>query len=250
MTKIVAELASNHGGNWELCSDLIKSAADHGASYVKLQLFDADTLHDLDPQKAFLKQSQVTRPVLDRMLSVAAKSGITLTASVFGIPQAIEAHAAGLKIVKIGSGDSDRDDLIEACRSRFDELWLSFGLERNDFESSQVGTIGFYGVTQYPTPYLRGLAVLHQCPKGLRWGWSDHGENLEVAQEAILHGAAYVEVHYTLGIGRGCRHDAWDRDRTQLAELRRFIDDVSWEPGVPEYDAAVTKYVGRWENVK
>jgi sialic acid synthase SpsE len=250
-TSIICELASNHGGNWDVCADLIRSAADHGADWVKLQLYDATLLAETDPQKEWLTQCQVTRPVLDRMIGVADKADIRLTASVFGIPESQMAKAAGLTTIKIGSGDSMREDLSDWCAANFSELWLSYGL---GWPYDTVGTSGahyvsFHGVTQYPTPYFRGLtrlkAVTTWGPWG--WGWSDHGENTEVAKEAILRGATYVEVHYTLGVGRGCRHDLWDRDKTQLADLRKFAESCAWGPGVPEYDAAVKKYIGRWE---
>ena len=39
-TQIVAELASNHGGQWDIAEVMIQSAADHGADWVKVQLYD------------------------------------------------------------------------------------------------------------------------------------------------------------------------------------------------------------------
>ena len=246
-TSIIAELATNWSGSEPLAHEMVKSAAANGADIVKVQLFDASTLNDLDPQKAWLTAAQIDRPMLDRLISTAAKANVKLTASVFGIPQAIEAHAAGLETIKIGSGEGERHDLIGHCRQIFRSVWVSEGLiHRPRPNVPTYNVVPFYGVSQYPTPYFRGLARLHQADKTGTWGWSDHGENLEVAKEAILHGATYVERHYTLGIGKGCRHDAWDTSYDQLRELRKFADDCAWGAGVKEYDDAVKRFVGRW----
>jgi sialic acid synthase SpsE len=104
----------------------------------------------------------------------------------------------------------------------------------------------FHGISQYPTPYLRGLAALYRVGATFgAWGWSDHGDTLEVAKEAILHGATYLERHYTLGVGRGCRHDAWDTSYDQLKELRTFAEACAWK-GTAEHTAACKTYLGRW----
>jgi sialic acid synthase SpsE len=74
-TQLIAELASSHGGDVALASDMIRVFADAGADWVKLQLYDAACLADSDPQKAWLTQAQVTRPMLDMLLDVATRTG-------------------------------------------------------------------------------------------------------------------------------------------------------------------------------
>jgi N,N'-diacetyllegionaminate synthase len=187
-TQIVAELASNHGGNIGLAHEMIQAAAGAGCDYVKLQLYDASRLKPDDPQKAWLQQAQVERPFLDACLAWANIAGVKLAASVFGIPQAQMALAAGLTTVKLGSGESGRDDLMKECVRRFKTVWVSVGLARQK-RLWDGHVVTFYGVSQYPTPYMRGLAALMQRPAGYAFAWSDHGLDLEVAKEAILHGA-------------------------------------------------------------
>lgn len=254
-TQLIAELATNWAGNVAVAHDMIRSAADHGAAWVKVQLFDAEKLHKDDPQRDWLAHSQIDRAMLDAFLATAAKANIKLTASVFGDNDAMMAHAAGLTTIKIGSGNVDDVRLRDTCGRLFRSVWASFGLFGAEGTASIRASlppshVPFYGVSQYPTPYFRALARLTQADKSGTWGWSDHGEDLEVAKEAILYGASYVEVHYTLGIGKGCRHDAWDRDRTQLQQLRDFAESCAWEPGIAAYDDAVKKFVGRWDGVR
>ena len=241
-TQIIAELASNHGGNLSLAQDMIKAAADAGADFCKLQLYNAALLNDDDPQKAWLTKAQVDRPFLEACMETAFESGVTLTASVFGPAEAQMAYAAGLGTVKIGSGDSARWRLVKECALRFRAVWVSCGLKwftrTLDCEHAL-----FYGVSQYPTPYMRGLAALMQRPSGLPFSWSDHGADLEVAKEAILHGATYLERHFSHG--KEARWSKWDSDQAGLRELRDHAEACAWE-GTDAHKAACAAYLGRW----
>lgn len=248
---LVAELASNHGGDWSVLRELIEAAANAGADYVKLQLYDASMLREDDPQKAWLNQAQVSRAMLGHARDIAAGCRVQLTASVFGIPQAQMAREVGLTTIKIGSGEVSNLALYNAVWDlRFDEVWVSEGISRAPWTEMTTPRVGrryvFYGVSQYPTPYIRGLAVLTNRLKSMPFGWSDHGDSLEVAKEAILHGATYVERHFN--IHDGPRDFAeWDTDADGFAELRAFAEQAAWE-GTPEHEAACKTYLNRWGN--
>ena len=239
---------------------MIKDCAAAGVDVVKLQLYDATTLREDDPQKAWLAKAQVSREMLEAMRAVAQQWSIELTASVFGIPQAQMAKDAGLTTIKVGSGDAPRKDLLAACYVAFDQVWVSEGLAESSLlygvplpqETHYQKTfnleaqfVRFYGVSQYPTLYIRGLARLTQANKTRdRWGWSCHGDNLEVCKEAILHGATYVERHFN--IHDGPREFAeWDTDVDGFRELRAFAETAAWENS-PEHEAACKKYLNRW----
>jgi sialic acid synthase SpsE len=101
----------------------------------------------------------------------------------------------------------------------------------------------FHSVSQYPTPYFRGLAKLTQIHKTGVWGWSDHGEDIEVCKEAALHGATYIERHFSMPFAK--RISAWDSDATSLRELRDFCDSVAWE-GTKAHTDACDKFITRW----
>lgn len=240
--QLIAAIESNHGGNWALAADMIKAAADSGADFVKFQLYDASRLRDDDPQKAWLAQSQLGRDELEILSRVAETCSVKLTASVFGIPEAQMAKDCGLTAIKIGSGDVHRSELSSWCREHFHTTLLSLGLAHDMRGHLPMRVIPFYGVSQYPTPYMRGLARLTQTNKSGVWGWSDHGENVEVAKEAILHGATYVERHFTLRRA-GARQSAWDS--YDLSELRKHAEECAWED-TPEHQAACDKYLNRW----
>jgi len=252
-TKIIAELASNWSGNVALLESMISEAAYAGADVAKVQLFDASVLHDDDPQKAFLTLSQITRPILDRALMAASHAKIELVASVFGIPQAKMAQAAGLEVIKVGSGEVQRLDLLAYCHEHFNVVWLSTGLTWfRAFGSVQRGEFNpvvFYGVSQYPTPYMRGLAALYQANREDIFSWSDHGNTLEVAKEAILYGATYVERHFTLPFRTGARRSAWDSEAAGIRELRDHAESCAWE-GTDAHKDACEKYLTRWTGEK
>jgi sialic acid synthase SpsE len=75
------------------------------------------------------------------------------------------------------------------------------------------------------------------------WGWSDHGEDIEVCKEAALHGATYIERHFSMPFAK--RISAWDSDATSLRELRDFCDSVAWE-GTKAHTDACDKFITRW----
>lgn len=252
-TQLIAELASNHAGNWVLAMDMIRAAADAGADWVKVQLYDADTLKVDDPQRDWLKQSQVSRGMLDHLLEASAAVGVKLTASVFGIPQAQMAKDAGLTTIKIGSGEIRRGDLVKACADIFGnrgEVWISEGVESRQVAGTAelACRVPFFGISQYPAPYFRSLARLTQvasitCPD-LPWGWSDHAEGIELAKEALLYGPTYLERHFTI---KGARNAAWDTWPSDFRALRDFAESVAWE-GTTDHSEACAKYLNRWGN--
>jgi sialic acid synthase SpsE len=248
-TQIIAELASNHGGDWALAADLIKAAADSGADIVKLQLYNAETLADSDPQKAWLRQAQIPGvAVLHDLMRVADAARVKLTASVFSEAGARLAKAAGLQVIKLGSGEVGRDRLRALCHSIFAEVWESHGLGTGTPHTllRAATVVPFYCVSQYPTPYLRGYSVLRQADKRGRWGWSDHGDTIAVAQEAICEGAEFVERHFTFATGTPGRPKAvWDSIKGDLYDLRVHAEACQWA-GSPEWELARAKYIGRW----
>jgi N,N'-diacetyllegionaminate synthase len=247
-TLIVAELASGHGGDWSLAARMIRAAADAGADIVKVQLYDAADLKDSDPQKPWLAQAQISSVgVLHELMRTADGAGVKFTASVFSESAARLAKAAGLAVIKLGSGEVGRDRLRALCHSIFDEVWESHGMSSGtpDHLLRKAEVVPFYCISQYPTPYLRAYAALMQANKRGRWGWSDHGDSLEVAKEAICHGAAFVERHFNADAFGARRVEAWDSGTAGLRELRRHAEICQWT-GSPEWELARAKYIGRW----
>jgi N,N'-diacetyllegionaminate synthase len=247
-TLIVAELASGHGGDWSLAARMIRAAADAGADIVKVQLYDAADLKDSDPQKPWLAQAQISSVgVLHELMRTADGAGVKFTASVFSESAARLAKAAGLAVIKLGSGEVGRDRLRALCHSIFAEVWESRGMQGGtpDHLLRNALVVPFGCVSQYPTPYLRGYSALRQLDKRGRWGWSDHGDDLEVAKEAICEGAAFVERHFNADAFGARRVEAWDSGPSGIRELRRHAEACQWT-GAPEWQQARDKYIGRW----
>jgi sialic acid synthase SpsE len=247
-TLVVVELASNHGGDWPLACDMIRSAARAGADIVKVQIYNASLLRDADPQKAWLQQAQISSVgVLHELMRQADSSGVKLTASVFCENSARMAKAAGMQVVKLGSGEVGRDRLRALCHSIFAEVWESRGMQSGppDHLLRNALVVPFGCVSQYPTPYLRGYSALRQLDKRARWGWSDHGTDIEVAKEAICEGAAFVERHFNSEEFGARRVEAWDSGPQEIRALRQHAEICQWAAS-PEWELARTKYLGRW----
>lgn len=253
-TQLIAEMATNHGGDWGLAKEMIRDAAAAGADIVKFQLYDADMLAPDDPQRDWLTQAQMPQNVLLMLKQVAEACGVKFLVSVFGIPQAQMAHDCGLTTVKLGAGEIRRDKLRLRCRDLFECVMESKGIERGIMparkEHANVQIVPFYGVSQYPTPYVRGYAALLQADKKGIWGWSDHGDNLEVAKDAMCHGAAFVERHFNFSDmrARGGRPFAdHDTSPAMFHELRVHAEACAWT-GTAAWASSRDAYVGRWRD--
>lgn len=254
-TTLVAEMASNHGGDWHLAKKMIDAAANAGADIVKFQLYDTKDLREDDPQYEWLTHAQI--PDVGTLMNLAARAkarDLGFTVSVFSIAAAEMAASAGLTIVKLGSGEVRRDRLRLRCRDLFPVVWESKGLEHGTMpkrsEHQHVNLTPFYGVSQYPTPYLRGYSTLMQCDKRGVWGWSDHGEDLEVAKEAICYGASFVERHFNFANMRhrgGRPFSDWDTTPEQFRTLRLHAEECAWV-GTAQWKLAQDRYIGRWRD--
>jgi sialic acid synthase SpsE len=167
---------------------------------------------------------------------------------VFGVPQAQMAKAAGLTTIKVGSGDSHRSDLYLACSGEGMTVWLSDGLRQLatfcGYYLRNSSEIVFSGISQYPAPPVRNLARLLQCDKSnAAWGWSDHGEDLSIAFQALTYGCTHLERHFAMP--HAGRRSAWDSTPAEFLRLRKYSESVAWE-GTPEWQAACDKFLTRW----
>jgi sialic acid synthase SpsE len=235
--QIIAELATNHGGNLQTAKDLISAAADHGADWVKTQTYDIRHLSPADQQYEWFKQSQLSQGDQEALKTHAEARGVRYLTTVFHPDLIPQVKALGCDTVKIGSGESQDLALVTAAQESFKTVFVSVGL---DVYAPVDGCKVFACVSQYPAPpVLTFREYMHH-------GWSDHCVGLDVAKMAVSRGAHYVEKHFSM-IGWS-RHCAWDMSPGQLAELRRWarLVEKAMSPSVPDMAEARAKYVGRW----
>jgi sialic acid synthase SpsE len=218
---LIAEIGLNHNGSEELARDMIRSAAQSGASFVKLQKRSPAHLASASFLDApFLKcpllgttQRQVRERLelpLDtyiRLRKYSESLGLVFFASAFDLESVDFLIESGTKIIKIASHSLTNGPLLK----RIAELKLpaiaSLGgctLSEQDraIEILQgCPLIIMHCVSSYPTP--DGLARLDTITYlreryGLPVGYSSHEVGIDLSVASSMLGACMIERHFTL----------------------------------------------------
>ena len=226
-TIIIAEAGVNHNGDIGMAMQLIDVAAEAGADYVKFQTFSADRQVTRGAQKAqyqieatgsaesqyqMLKKLEVSEGMHRLLMAHCQKRGIGFLSTGFDI-QAIDLlHALGLRIFKIPSGEVTNLPYLRHIGSLGGNIVLSTGMcLLGEVEAAievleQAGTSRdlitvLHCTTEYPTPMqevnLRAMQTMGAA-LGVRMGYSDHSQGIEVAIAATAMGACMLEKHFTL----------------------------------------------------
>lgn len=232
--QIIAECASNHGGEWGAIEQMIAAAAKHGADYVKFQAYQTRYLSTTDPQYDWLARAELTDEMITRIVTHAESAKIIPLFTVFHAYRVAELRCLGVRHFKLGHGDSHRlANLVEP--GWFVSLaWGRRGQLRLPVEAHTLATVPLY-----PAP-LHALAALRPCD-----GYSDHTVGLDACRIMIARGARFVEKHFSLDRTPtnawvpSPRRQEWDMHSAQLRELRYWTEQVA------EVDAG-TPNTERW----
>jgi sialic acid synthase SpsE len=224
--QIVAELATNHGGDVELASRMIRAAAEAGADWVKLQSYSLESINPADPQAEWLRQAHLDREDHEALMAVAKEAGIQFLSTTFDAPSLQMLRELGLKTFKIASSESGNSWWNPQAIA---EQWI-VSYPWGDAEKARPSGNTFHGISipaddrrcqrltaipLYPTPLEAvGRAALLD-------GWSDHCVGIDACLWAIAQGVKVLEVHVTNGEGRVC---PWDKTMAQVRQLRSFAE--------------------------
>lgn len=210
--ELIAELATNHGGDLDLARRLIDAAVTAGADTIKTQAYQASSVNPDDPQAAWLVQSALSVDAHDLLRDHAQAQGARYFASVFDRASAL-AIARRCGRIKVASTVE-----VDAVRYLPDtEIVKSYRWHVPDRPDPRV-TTALVTVPLYPTP----PEVLPM----VEWntGWSDHTVGLSACLYAVAQGATTVEVHVSLpdAVGRQC---AWDKSPDDLRRLKDWMQE-------------------------
>ena len=219
--RIIAECASNHGGDWATIERMIQAAAE--ADFVKFQAYRTVNLAQTDPQYAWLNAAQLNLSQIEEIVRLVGPRALF---TVFDTQRVGELRWAGVKAFKVGHADRWRQ-LWEGAPS--DEEWfVSYAWGRGCIDSFgwPLATIPLY-----PAP-LEALVGMTQLT-----GYSDHTIGLDACKIMMARGVQVVEKHFSI---EGCpRRQPWDMDEKGLAEL------VAWSKVCAEAQQG-TALTERW----
>lgn len=258
--QIIAEVASNHGGDLRLAREFIHAAAENGADFVKFQSWQAKRMRSDDPQHAWFVQSELSDDAHAELIEECKARGIRFLTTAFDVDRVDFLASLQMPVVKVGSADTASYALLRALRARFPHVILSTGMATDEEvrEAAKILASGpftlMHTVSLYPTPVerasLRRMHWLRTLASSV--GYSDHTVGLEAPKVAIAMGAEYVEKHFCLGRTGPGRVMDWDMTPADLAELARFAGEVEVLGGndqfalLPDLQVARRRFIGRF----
>ena len=229
MTKvlIIAEAGVNHNGNMGLARRLIGVAKEAGADIVKFQTFAADRLVTKTAAKAdyqtettdagesqheMLRRLELNPAMHDELIVEAARCGIEFMSTAFDEESVSLLASKALKRFKVPSGEITNLNYLRRIASVADEVIISTGMATLEEISAAIAVFEADGIardriavlhctTEYPAPMaavnLRAMQTI-ASEFGVRIGYSDHTQGIEVAIAAVALGATIIEKHFTL----------------------------------------------------
>ena len=218
---VVAEVAQSHDGSLGQAFAFVDAAADAGADAIKFQTHIAAA--ESTPEEPFRvplagaqdrsrydywRRMEFSEEQWGRLRSHAADRDLYFLSTPFSLEAVELLERLDLPAWKIGSGEVNNGELLDACASTGKPVLLSSGLSGwNELEAAakRVGGYGapiglFQCTSRYPTAMSDvGLNVLDEMSVrfGAPVGLSDHSGTPFPALAAMARGASLVEVHVT-----------------------------------------------------
>jgi N,N'-diacetyllegionaminate synthase len=224
---IIAEAGVNHNGNMELARRLIDVAADADADIVKFQTFSADRLATKSAAKAdyqvettgagesqheMLRRLELSPAMHDELIVHAARCGIEFMSTAFDEVSVDLLAGKALTRFKVPSGEITNLAYLRRIATVAGEVIISTGMATLEEIGTAIDVFEAAGIarqritvlhctTEYPAPMgdvnLRAMQTIAR-EFGVRVGYSDHTQGIEVAIAAVALGATIIEKHFTL----------------------------------------------------
>lgn len=276
MTKtfIIAEAGVNHNGSLELAKRLVDAAVDAGADAVKFQTFKADKLVSKSAQKAdyqkkttsadesqyeMIKKLELDEDAHRELIRHCKEKQIMFLSTPFDHGSIDMLNDFGMPIFKIPSGEITNLPYLRHVGGLGKEVILSTGMaDLGEIEDAlgaliQAGTpkdkiTVLHATTEYPCPIdevnLRAMQTIRDA-FGVKVGYSDHTQGIEVPIAAVALGACVIEKHFTLDCSmEGPDHKASlePQELKAMVQAIRHIDQALGD-GIKRLSKSETKNI-------
>ncbi len=225
---IIAEAGINHNGDQMRALEMIQVAAEAGADAVKFQTFRADQLvahnapkanyqlqntEESESQQEMLKSVELSREDHLLYMDRSKECGIEFLSTPFDLVSVDLLVELGMTTMKIPSGEITNLPYLRKIGVLERSIILSTGMSNlGDIEAAlqvllDAGTAReqltlLHCNTEYPTPMcdvnLKAMQTMAAAFPGIRIGYSDHTEGIEIPIAAVAMGAQVIEKHFTL----------------------------------------------------
>lgn len=259
-TLIIAEAGVNHNGDIALAKELIKVAAESGADFVKFQSFvTSKNISRQAPKAEYQKgatdpeESQydmVRKLELSKadhlvLIDECRACGVRFLSTAFDDESFDLLVELGLDHVKVPSGEITNLPYIRYVTRLGKPVLLSTGMANLGEIEAAIDVIELAGTprekitvlhctTEYPTPMedvnLRAMVNIGHA-LGVKVGYSDHTQGIEIPIAAVALGATVIEKHFTLDRSLpGPDHRA-SLEPDELKAMVAGIRNIEWALG-------------------
>jgi N,N'-diacetyllegionaminate synthase len=252
---IIAEAGVNHNGSMENALKMIDIAADAGVDAVKFQLFKAENLVTKDALKAeyqiensgdnesqfeMLKKLELNEDSQRELFTYCNAKGVEFITSSFDLNELDFVYKLGVPCFKIPSGEITNRPYIEKVGGYNKAVILSTGMCEMDEIQEAIDVLVKAGTekekitvlhcnTEYPTPFrdvnLKAMCTIGE-EFGVKIGYSDHTEGVEVCTAAVALGAEVIEKHFTLDKSMEGPDHAASLNPKELRTLVRSVRNI------------------------
>jgi sialic acid synthase SpsE len=233
---LIAEIGSNHDGDFDTALRLMDVAREAGADAVKFQSFLADELVTPDsPDHGLLKRLEVPRQWYPRLKEAAAERGLIFFSTATNSVTLGWMREIGAELYKIASPNLTHLPLIRETAAIGRPVVMSTGMADMDEIDEAVRAFTGAGnealcllhcVSQYPAPpeainlrVLRSLQARYPYPVG----YSDHTMDIVTPVAAVALGAAAIEKHLTLDRGQAGPDHHYALEPEDFIEMCRHV---------------------------
>ena len=254
---VIAEMSGNHNGDLEVAKDIVRAAAEAGATALKLQTFTADTItidvdtpafritsgHELWGDANLYRLYQQAHTPWDwhePLFDLARSLGMLAFSAPFD-PTAVD-FLEGLDVPahKIASSEMNDLPLIRKAAETGKPIIISTGMAsigdidaavRAARETGNEQLVVLSCTVSYPAnpsdSHLRGIPLLADA-FGVVVGLSDHTRGIGAAIAAVAMGASVLEKHLLLDREAGGVDAAFSLMPAEMASLVRE-SRTAWE---------------------
>lgn len=271
--KVVAEIGSNHNGNWETVLEMLDHISKTKADAAKFQYYRADKLYPVDTTVAeylvgkngidkntrivdLLKPAEIPEDWLNELSIQCDKREIDLIMSVFDIENINILAKQGIKQLKIASSEITHYPLLKAVGETAIPVILSTGMSNLGLIEKAIETVGhdkiilLHCTAAYPAPDSEMNLLVIQTLRnafGLPVGLSDHSKSAIASIIAVTLGAVMIEKHFTVDRNLPGPDQTFSITPLELKELVRLIrqtEDLLGNPRkiITSSEQETTKY--------
>lgn len=242
-TALIAEIGVNHGGNESLAWEMIVSAYESGADFVKLQSFVTEEFfHPSLSYYADTKKYELTIDQQRRLFKKAIEKNIKLITTPFDRLSIDVADEFEPIAHKVASMDNDNIPLIKYIAEKQRPVLVSLGMSDMNEAQRVVKIMKEAGndklallhcISDYPTePKNLNLANIPFLKRifGCFVGLSDHSLGITSSYIGASFGCAVIEKHFTIDHSLHEKYPDADNNLSiipqELAALRKFCEEV------------------------